>query len=95
MRVTKSYNNDNNNDNDEDDNQTRHFGDNEAAVAAAAAAAGGRCTHVMHDRSRIAIDPRIPSMPGRSTLGFHQSGRHCLHQTPSAVRCWSSRMKDE
>ena len=25
------------------------------------------CTHVMHDRSRMAIDPRIPTMPGRST----------------------------
>ena len=28
---------------------------------------GGRCTHVMHGRSRVTIDPRIPAMPGRST----------------------------
>ena len=26
-------------------------------------------------------------MPGRSTSGFDQPGRHCLHQARSAVRC--------
>ena len=26
---------------------------------------------IMHDRSRMTIDPRIPTMPGRSTSGFH------------------------
>ena len=27
-------------------------------------AAGGGCTHVMHRRNRMIIDPRIPTMPG-------------------------------
>ena len=46
---------------------------------------GGRgwCTHVMHGRSRVTIDPRVPIMPGRSTSGFHRPGRHCLHQARS------------
>ena len=39
-------------------------------------AGGGGCTHVMHGRSRMIIDPRIPTLPGRSTSGFHQPGRH-------------------
>ena len=26
--------------------------------------------HVVHGRSRMAIDPRVPTMPGRSTVGF-------------------------
>ena len=34
---------------------------------------GGGC-------SRMTIDPRIPTMPGRGTLGFHRPGRRCLHQ---------------
>ena len=46
-------------------------------------------------RSRMTINPRIPTMPGRSTSGFHQPGRHCLHQAQSAVRCSASRMKGE
>ena len=38
---------------------------------------GGGCVlTVMHGRSRMTIDPRIPSMPGRSTSGFHRPGRH-------------------
>ena len=32
----------------------------------------------------MTIDPRIPTMSGRSTLGFHQPGRHLL--APSAER---------
>ena len=63
-----------------------------AAAAAAAAAyssyekmAGGNrggegCTQLVHSRSRMAIEPRIPTMPGRSTSGFHQPGRHCVHR---------------
>ena len=43
----------------------------------------------------MTIDPRIPTMSGRSTSGFHQPGRHCLNQARSAVRCWASRMKGE
>ena len=49
----------------------------------------------MQDRSRMIIDFRIPTMPGRSTSGFHRPGRHCLHQARSAVRCSASRMKGE
>ena len=36
----------------------------------------GGCTHVMmHGRSRMTIDPRIPTRPGRSTSCFHRPGR--------------------
>ena len=45
--------------------------------------------------SRMGIDPRKPTMPGRSTSGLHQRGRYCLHQARSAVRCSASRMKGE
>ena len=31
---------------------------------------------VMYGRSRKTTHPRIPTMPGRSTLGFHRPGRH-------------------
>ena len=50
---------------------------------------------IMHGRSRKTIDPRIPTLPGRGTSGFHQPGRCCLHQARSAARCWASRMKHE
>ena len=45
------------------------------------------CTHIMYGRSLIilrsmAIDPRMPTMPGRSTSGFPRSDRHLL--APSA-----------
>ena len=52
-------------------------------------------TQSVHDRSCMTIDPRIPTMPGRSTSGFHQPGRHCLHQARSAAGCSASRMKGE
>ena len=39
--------------------------------------AGGVYSIFMHVRSRMTIDPRIPTMPGRSTSSFHQPGRHC------------------
>ena len=55
----------------------------------------GGCTHFVHGRSRMTIYPRILTMPGRNTSGFHQPGRHCLHQARSAVRCSASRMKSE
>ena len=56
----------------------------------------GGCTHVMHGGNRMTMDPRIPTMPGRSKSGFDRSGRHCLNQARSAaVRCWASRMKGE
>ena len=31
--------------------------------------------NLMHGRSRMIIDPRIPTMPGRSMSGFHRPGR--------------------
>ena len=49
----------------------------------------------MYGRSPMTIDPRIPTMPRRSTSGIHRPGRHCLHQAPSAARCSASRMKGE
>ena len=52
-------------------------------------------TQFAHGCSRMTIQPRISTMPGRSTSGFHQPGRHCWHQARSAVRCSSSRMMVE
>ena len=44
---------------------------------------GRGCTHVMHGRSRMTIDYRIPTTPGQNMSGFHQPGRHCFHQARS------------
>ena len=38
---------------------------------------------IMHGCSRVTKDPRIPTMPGRSTSGFYRPGRHFLHQARS------------
>ena len=46
----------------------------------------GGGTHVMHGRSCKTIDPRIPTMPGRITSGFHRPGRHCFHQAMDESR---------
>ena len=46
---------------------------------------GGGITTAMHDRSRPTIGPRIPTMPGQTTSGFHRPGRLCLHQTTGGV----------
>ena len=54
---------------------------------------GGRLLDITHGRSRMTIDPRISTIPGRSSPGFHRPGRHCLHQVRSTVRCPASRMK--
>ena len=54
---------------------------------------GKWCPPFVRGRSHMTIDPRIPTMLGRSTSGFHQPRRHGLHQARSAVRCTSSRMK--
>ena len=35
---------------------------------------GGVVTHAMHGRSRMSIDHRTSTMPGRSTSGFHLPG---------------------
>ena len=56
---------------------------------------GGRVLMIMHGRSRVTVDPRIPTMPGRSTSGFHRPVRHRQHQARSAVRCSASRKKGE
>ena len=45
----------------------------------------GGCTHIMHGDSRMTIDPRILTMPGRSTSGYHRPGRHLI--AASAKRC--------
>ena len=49
----------------------------------------------MHGRHRMTIDLRIPTMPGRSTSGFHPPGRHYLHQARRSVKSPASRMKGE
>ena len=50
---------------------------------------------VMRYGSRMTIDPRVPTRPGRSTSGFHRPGRRSLHQARSVVRCSASRMTGE
>ena len=50
---------------------------------------GGGVLDIMHDRSRVTMDPRIPTMPGWGVWDCRRRGRHCLHQARSAVRCWS------
>ena len=57
--------------------------------------AGGGGAQFVDGRSRMKMDPRIPTMPGRSMSGFHQPGRRCSQQTRSTVRCSASRMKGE
>ena len=49
----------------------------------------------MHSRGIKTIDPRIPTMPGRSMLGFHRPGKHRVHQGRSAARCSASRINGE
>ena len=50
----------------------------------------GGVLSIMHGRSRMTIDPRIPTMSGRNPSGFHRLGRQ--HQARSAVRCSESRI---
>ena len=56
---------------------------------------GSGVLNIMHGRSRLVIDYRIPTMPGQSTWGFHRTSRHCLHQAQSAVWRLASRNKGE
>ena len=56
---------------------------------------GGSVVITMDGRSRMTIDPRIPTMPGRRKSDFHGPGRYCWHQARSTVRCSASRMKNE
>ena len=44
-------------------------------VCQLAQAEGGGVLIIMHGRSRMTIDPRIPTMPGRSASSFHRLGR--------------------
>ena len=46
---------------------------------------GEGCTHVVHGRSLMTIDPRIPTMPGRSTSGFDRPG--IARTKPSDASC--------
>ena len=46
----------------------------------------------MHGRSGMPVDPRIPTTPERSNVGFSPT-RQALYQAQSAVRYWASRMK--
>ena len=56
---------------------------------------GGMYSIFVHGRSCMTINPCIPTMPGRSTSGFHRPGRYCSHQARSAVRSSPSCMKGE
>ena len=53
---------------------------------------GGR---VMHSRSRMTIDLRIPTIPGRSTSYFHRPSVHGYHQARRGVWCLVSRIEGE
>ena len=56
---------------------------------------GGGVLDIINDIiNRMTIDPRIPTMPGRSTSGFLPTRQALL--APNAtrnVRCWASRTK--
>ena len=57
---------------------------------------GVHTVNTMHGRSRMRIDSRTPTTPGRSTSGFHRPGRHCScakREAPPVVR--ASRVKGE
>ena len=56
---------------------------------------GGGVLIIIHGRSPMKINSRIPTMLGRNTSGFHRQGRQGMHQARSTVRCWASRMQDE
>ena len=47
----------------------------------------------MHGRSRMTIDPRIATTPGRSASGFHRLGRHCLRKEHRHKRTGGVRLK--
>ena len=53
----------------------------------------GSAVITMNGSGQMTIDPRIPTMPGRSTSDFHGPGRHRWHQARSTVRCSASRTK--
>ena len=57
--------------------------------------ADGTHCHAWRYNSRMTVDPRIPTMPARSSSGFDPPGRHCLHQVRSAVSCSAIRMESK
>ena len=89
-------------------NVVRHYDDNDPCLVvryhlappftkARGTRGGIHFMHIIayHRRSPNAINPRIPTMPGRSTLAFHRPGRHRVHQARSAMTCSAGRMKSE
>ena len=56
------------------------------AIALASWGGGGGVLDVMHGHSPMTMDPRILTMPGRSTSGFPRPDRYCLHQARSCSR---------
>lgn len=40
---------------------------------------------ILHDKIGTIVNPRIPFILGRSTSGIYRQGRHCLHQSRSAL----------
>ena len=54
------------------------------------ALAGAGISQFVRSRTNMIVSPRISTVPGRSTSGVHQPGRHCLQQARSSVRCPSS-----
>ena len=52
---------------------------------------------LMHGPSRMTVDPRIPTAPGRSTSDFHppQAVIVCTKSAKRHVGCWTSRVGGE
>ena len=57
--------------------------------------AGAGVQSVVRGFSRMIMEIRIPTIPERSTSGFHHPGRHCLHQPRRAMERSAGRMKGE
>ena len=55
---------------------------------------GWGCTHLRRSRRLKTIDPRISTMPGRSTSGFRRPGRHRVRQARTAVRYSASHVTE-
>ena len=67
----------------------------DASTAPAREMWGGGVYSVVHGRGYVTIDPHIPPVPGRSTSGFNQPGRHCFHRARSAMTSSVSRINGE
>lgn len=52
---------------------------------------GWGCTHYMHGRSRMTVEPRVAAMPGRSTLCFERPVGCCRRfRTQASLRAASA-----